>query len=175
WDAEFTHDWLLEEFIPEVLRWKSAVRQDPTSKLRFLSRRAASPIQQRKVDLASVASSSAIGLSLRTVPEDFDGLHRCVMALQAHFNGRRSNVEIEPALAKPVFAALDRALTFVELPNEGYVRGCLGMSPEEDLVEGVRARARSDSHVASQAAMDCRLRGLLEVMRAVNNAPLGEW
>lgn len=175
WDAEFTHDWLLEEFIPQVLRWKNGGRQGQPNKPVLWRKSATRSIQHRAVDVSSVASSSAIGLSLRTVPEDFDGLRACVEALQSHFNGRRSDVEIEPYLAKAVLTAIDRALTFVKLPYEGYLRGVLSIPTEEDLVKAVRARARADNAANSQAAMDFRLRGLLEVMDAVHLAPAGEW
>lgn len=175
WDADFTHDWLLEEFIPEVLRWQSIVRLGQPSKPRFWSSRAAQPIQHRPVDVSSVASSSAIELNLRIVPEDFDGLLACIGVLQSHFNGRHSNVEIEPALEKAVLKAIDRALTFAKLPYEGYLRGALSISPEEDLVAAVRDRVRADSPATSSTTMDFRLRGLLEVMSAVRVAPAGEW
>ncbi len=175
WDADFTHDWLLEEFIPEVLRWKMAVRNGEPSKPRFWSKRSAQPIQHRTVDISSVASSSAIGLSLRTVPEEFDGLLACVGALQAHFNGRRSDIRIEPALGWAVLKAIDRVLTFANLPSEDYLRGVLSISPEEDLVDAVRARARAETPTTSPAAMDFWLRGLLEVMNAVKAVPAGEW
>ncbi|WP_412478509.1 hypothetical protein [Azonexus sp. IMCC34839] len=175
WDANFTHDWLLEEFIPEVLRWKSTVPQEQPSKPGFWSKRAAQQIQHQTVDISNVASSSAIGLSLRVVPDNFDGLLACVGALQSHFNGRRSDVGIEPALGKAVLTAIDRALTFAKLPYEGYLRGVLSIQPEGDLVDAVRAHARADTTVTSPAAMDYRLRGLLEVMNVAKAAPAGEW
>ncbi len=178
WDAEFTHDWLLEEFIPQVLRWRSAVQQaqEKPGKPRFWNRYAAQPVQHRAVDVAisSAASSSAIGLSLRTVPEDFDGLNECVGALQSHFHGRRSDVEIEPALAKAVLSAIDRALTFAKLPYEGYLRDALSIPPGENLVAAVRARTRAGVAATSSDAMDFLLRGLLEVMNAVKAVPAGE-
>lgn len=175
WDADFTHDWLLEEFIPEVLHWKSAVPQGQPSKPRFWRELDAQPIQHRTVNVSNVASSSAVELSLRVVPEEFNGLQACVGALQSHFNGRRSEVEIEPALGQAVLAAIDRALTFAKLPYEDYLRGVLSIPLDESLVDAVRTRARADTAVTSSAEMDFRLRGLLEVMNAVKTAPAGEW
>jgi hypothetical protein len=174
WDAEYTHDWLLEEFIPEVLRWKSTVRQEP-SKPGFWNRGTTRPAPAKPQDVADFATSSAIGLNLRTVPDDFDELRACVGALQSHFNGRRSDVELDATLAKAVLIAIDRALSYVKLAHEGYLRSALSISRDEDLVEAVRSRARSDEAATSQAAMDFRLRGLLEVMGAVKSAPPGEW
>jgi hypothetical protein len=176
WDAKYTHDWLLEEFIPQVLRWKNTPHQAPASKPSFWSRRTALPtVQHRTVNVSAVASSSAMGLSLKVVPEHFEGLESCVQALQSHFNGRRSEVAIEPALVKAVLTAIDRALTFGKLPHEGYLRGVLSIPADEDIVEGVRSRARAESTMASQAVMDFCLRGLLEVMDAVKAVPVGEW
>ncbi len=175
WDAEYTHDWLLEEFIPQVLRWRSAAPQEQQSKLGFWSKRAAKPTQHQPPEVFSVASSSAIELSLRTLPEDFKGLHSCIGALQSHFHGRRSDVDIEPALTKAVLTAIDRVLTFVQPAHEGYLRGVLSIPAEENLIDAVRARARADVAAASHSAMDMRLRGLLEVMGAMRTLPQGEW
>lgn len=175
WDAEFTHDWLLEEFIPQVLLWMDAARREKLHKPDFRSKRATKPILHGTVDISGFASSSAIGLNLRTVPEDFKELHACVGVLQSHFNGRRSEVEIEPALAKAVLTAIDRALTFARLSHEGYLRSVLSVPLEEDLVQTIRARTRADAAASSPAAMDFQLRGLLEVMDAVKAVPAGEW
>ena len=49
------------------------------------------------------------------------------------------------------------------------------MPSDEDLVEGVRVRARAEEQATSPAAMDFRLRGLLEVMKRVAELPSGEW
>lgn len=175
WDADFTHDWLLEEFIPEVLRWKGAAQQEQPSKPRFWGKRATQSSQHQTVDISDFASSSAIGLSLRTVPDDFAGLSACVGALQSHFHGRRSGVGIEPTLGKAVLTVIDRVLTFAKLPYEGYLRGSLSIPSEEDLVEAVRTRARADTASITSTVMDFRLRGLLEVMDAAKEVPAGEW
>ena len=175
WDADFTHDWLLEEFIPEVLRWKGLAQPDQTSKPRFWGKRAAQSSQQQTVDVSDFASSTAIEFSLRTVPDDFAGLSACVGALQAHFHGRRSGVGIDPAMGKAVLTVIDRVLSFTKLPYEGYLRGSLSIPSEEDLVEAVRTRARTDTAPITSTAMDLRLRGLLEVMTAAKEVPAGEW
>lgn len=175
WDADFTHDWLLEEFIPEVLRWKGVMQQGQSRKSRFWGKRAAQPSQHQPLDVSDFASSLAIGLSLPSVPSDFAELFTCVGALQAHFHGRRSGVPIEPTLGRAVLAAIDRVLTFTKLSYEGYLRGSLGIPPEEDLVRAVRSRVQSDIASITSTVMDFRLRGLLEVMDAAKDMPAGEW
>lgn len=174
WDAEYTHDWLLGEFAPEVLRWANSASQEPNK--RSLWRRAQAPAAPARIDdVSTYATSSAIGLRVRSVPEDFDGLKKCVGALQVHFNGRRSDVDLDPALARAVLTSIDRVLSFVKLSYEGYLRSSLSIPAHEDLVEAVRSRARSDAVSTSQSAIDFSLRGLLEVMGAVETAPPGEW
>lgn len=175
WDAEFTHDWLLEEFIPEVLRWHDSSPSRPASERRLWSGRAVQPVPPRTLDVSSFASSSAIGLTLRTVPDLLDELRQCVGALQAHFTGRRSGAPIEPALSKSVLIVIDRVLTFAKLSYEGYLRGALRLRTEENLVDAVSARVRTCDATTSASEMDFMLRGLLEVMDAVIMAPAGEW
>ena len=175
WDAQFTHDWLLEELIPEVLRWERTSLRQPVRKSRFWNRSVSVSTRTQSPDISALAWSAASGSSLHTVPVEFDALRDCVAMLQSHFNGRRSAAEIEPALSRAVLLAIDRVMTFAELEHEGYLRGCLGIEAAEPLSSGVRARARVDAHGTSQAAMDYRLRGLLEVLEAAGDLPLGEW
>jgi hypothetical protein len=175
WDAEFTHDWLLEEFIPTVILWKNPAQQRTPGKASFWTKRDHQPARPQMVDISGVASSAANGLFLRTVPENFDALVACVGALQYHFTGRRSKVAIEPALSKIVLTAVDRALTFSKLSYEGYLRGSLSISSTSNLVDAVRALAQNRTAAASATELDFQLRGLLEVMDAVKLAPAGEW
>lgn len=175
WDAEFTHDWLLEEFIPEVLRWSNSSKKGSKNERRFFGWRDVHPPATSTLDISSFASSSAIGLTLRTVPERFDELKQCVGDLQPHFVGRRSSAPIEAALSTAVLTAIDRALTFATMPYEGYLRGVLGLKAEEDLVAAVRGLAKSSTTSKASSAMDFMLRGLLEVMDAAKAAPAGEW
>ena len=111
---------------------------------------------------------------MRVCPVDFDELTKFIGALQAHFHGRHSDVEIEPSLAKAVLIAIDRVLTFANLPYEGYFRNSLSISPKENLLDAVRALIRTATKPISATVMDFRLRGLLEVMAAVNEMPAGE-
>lgn len=175
WDADFTHDWLIDEFIPQVILWKRTMQQRQPSKPRFWRRFIAQSIQDQTVEVSDFASSSAMGLSLRVVPDEFDKLIACVEALQVHFHGRRSNVGIEPALGKAVLTAIDRTLTFSSLPYEGYLRGVLRIPTEKDLIDAIRLHAHSDNLTVSRTSMDYWLRGLLEVMNAAKNVPTGEW
>ena len=158
-----------------MLRWKGFAQQEQLSKPRFWGRPSAQSSPHQTVDVSDFAISSAIGLSLRTVPNDFTGLFACVGALQSHFHGRRSGVGIEPTLGKAVLAVIDRVLTFAKLPYEGYLRGSLNIPSEEDLVEAVRMRACADTASITSRVMDFRLRGLLEVMDAAKEVPAGEW
>lgn len=175
WDAEYTHDWLLEEFIPEVLRWSSSSKVGAKSERRIWRRRDVQPASPGALDTSSFASSSAIGLTRRTVPERFDELKKCVGALQPHFVGRRSSAPIEPTLSKAVLTAIDRTLTFATLPYEGYLRGVLSLETDGDLVEAVRGLAQARPISTTASAMDFMLRGLLEVMDAAKAVPAGEW
>jgi hypothetical protein len=174
WDAEFTHDWLLAEFIPAVILWKNPARQRTPGKTSFWSKRG-HQLTQQMVDISGFASSAANGLFLRTVPENFEALVKCIGALQYHFTGRRSEVAIEPALSKIVLTAIDRALTFAKLSYEGYLRSTLSISSSVNLVDAVRVLAQNRTAAASATELDFQLRGLLEVMHAVKLAPAGEW
>jgi hypothetical protein len=174
WDAEYTHDWLIEEFIPEVLRWANAPSAEPQKK-KLWQRAPAAKAPAIAEPVATYATSAAMGLSVRTMPDDFEGLQRCVRKLQVHFHGRRSDVELEPALGAAVLSAIHRILSFTKLAHEGYLRSSVGIPSNEGLVEGVRARSQSGTVSTSQAAMDFRLRGLLEAMDASKSVPAGEW
>jgi hypothetical protein len=173
WDAQYTHDWLLEEFIPEVLRWVETKRANPS--ISRIWRPAPRPASSPADDVGGYATSSAVGPKLRTVPTDFEGLRDCVGELQSHFNARRTGVDVEPSIGRAVVGAIDRALSFADLKYEGYLRGSLSMSGDADLVETIRARSRHADAAISQTEMDYMLRGLLEVLDAVRIAPSGEW
>ncbi|MDT7517012.1 hypothetical protein [Rhodoferax mekongensis] len=175
WDASFTHDWLLEELIPAVLRWSGVRRQKEKPKSWIWGSGTDEPHLDAAIDVSQFATSNATELVLRVVPEDQDGLKHCVEGLQAHFHGRRSVALIEPSLEKAVLIAIERVLTFVKLPYEGYLRGVLNILDSDGLQDAIRLRIAEKSKPVTSTIMDFRLRGLLEVMDSAQNIPDGEW
>lgn len=176
WDAEYTHDWLIEEFIPEVLRWKSSPNQVLSAPFSLWPRAFKRASRQASThDISEFATSSAVGLNLQSVPTEFGELKACVEELQSHFISTQSSVDLEPAAGRAIYRAIDRALSFANLHHEGYLRTQLGLSAEKNLPSAIRSRAEESERPMSPAAVDHCLRGLLEVMDVAGNAPSREW
>lgn len=167
WDAQFTHDWLMQELLPQVVRWA----QSAPGSQNYLD---AEPESFSDTDLDQ-ACSLASALTARDLPTDRQGLYGCVERLQAHFNGRHSQVQIPATVAQAVLWAIDRALCFATLVHEEYFRSVMRVRDEADVALAIRDRARIHVDPVTSSTLDHWLRGLLEVMRSASSAPSMEW
>lgn len=171
WSAEFTHDWLRDEFIPEVLRWH-VQRQTPRRKswASWPTGDVPAPI-----DASELATSHAAGIaSLSVVANDLAELYDCVTELQSHANARRSEVSVPAAVIRAVLKAVQRVLPFAELSTEIYLRGSLEIAPEFPLEQAVLQRIEACCKAVNYPVLDYALRGLLEVLDKARNVPRSE-
>lgn len=172
WDAEYTHDWLLREFIPEVLRW-IAVPQEQAQPKSFW--KSAPRARQEPVKVDQVAWSRASGPGWKVMPnENLTDLIKCVQALQSHANGRRPDVPIPAKLMQCVLRAIDRTLPFAQLTSTQYLRSSLRIDEDIGIGNEIRRRETNWSKSSHYAELDYFLRALLEVLEAAPKLPAGE-
>lgn len=172
WDAEYTHDWLLKEFIPEVLRWL-AVQQEQAQPTSFW--KSAPKTRQEPVKVDQVAWSRASGPAWKIMPnESLTDLVRCVQALQSHSSGSRSHVPIPALFVRCILHAIDRTLPFAKLASTQYLRSSLRIDEDADIGTEVRHGATNWSNSSHYTELDYFLRALLEALEAAPDLPAGE-
>lgn len=170
WDARFTHDWLLQEMIPEVIRWMGLEqkREVATTRWRWPSRSTAMFLPPA----SDLAWSLAREWDKTERPEASNSaLQEYVGALQSHFTCQSSNVPLAAECMRNVLNGIDGVLPFSSLPSEGYLRGNLGLHMAGDLSQAIREKACSLEEGVHSSAMDFALRGLLEVLRYAPDLP----
>jgi hypothetical protein len=173
WDAQYTHDWLLQEFIPEVLRWEAEKRRGTLPRKSFWTTQRQD--EPRPIDMGDVAYSRASPLRWKAIPDDdVRELIDCVRALQCHATARSSSVEIEPALLAGALLSIDRVLPFAHPLDEHYIRGKLDLLPDEEIGAGIRRLATECTRSYYYASLDFQLRSLMAVLETVRDMPLGE-
>lgn len=170
WDARFTHDWLLQELIPEVIRWVVSERKTTAaaSWWRMFSRSVAT-VPPQASDLAW--SLAREGKMDAWTDADSDALQAHVGVLQSHFTCQPSNVPLGLECMRNVLDGIDCVLPFSRLPTEGYLRGSLGLRDAGDLSKAIRHKAHALEAGVDCSTMDFALRGLLEVLRYAPKLP----
>lgn len=171
WDAEYTHDWLLKEFIPEVLRWDVAKAQpEPKG---FLRAKRHVTLEPPRVE--SVAHTRASGPAWTVVPStNRIELLECIQTLQAHANGRRVHVPIPAQIMRCLYHCIDRTLPFLQLSSTHYLRSSLRIGLDSDIHGEVRHRAAHWNRPIQYTELDFTLRALIEVLEPSCRLPDGE-
>lgn len=174
WDARYTHDWLLEEMIPEVLRWMghSSAVQRQSKWWQWLRTRTRTRTGVALPSVAEIAWSRARVEVTSSAPEaSNEALFEYVHMLQSHATCQRSDVPLSSACMRNVLDCIDCTLPFASLPTESYLRGNLGLQGEEDLSRSIRRKAADMASIVHYPAMDFALRALIEVLRYAPDLP----
>ncbi|MCF7751448.1 hypothetical protein KQ945_11855 [Bacillus subtilis subsp. subtilis] len=173
WDARYTHDWLLDQMIPEVVRWleRSEAARTPTRWWTWPSRRAQfalPPIGEL------VWSRARDGMTTAVPAASIEALFAYVGLLQSHATCQQSDVPLGSGCMRNVLECIDCVLPFASLPTESYLRGSLGLQGTGDLSQSIRRKAGSLASAVHYPAMDFALRGLMEVLRYAPDLPTSD-
>lgn len=172
WDAEYTHKWLLEGFIPEVLRWNERCHQ-PSKKLwRSWSRRERIGAKNSH-DVSKWCQSLALcsSRSLNVSSENIVEVRSFVGELQRHFHGGTQYPETSKLLTENVLRALERAIPFAQSLDEHYIRGKLPLEENLDLQRAVRTLVETDKDLGGRWWLDLALRCLWVVLEDTASVP----
>lgn len=170
WDARYTHDWLLEEMIPEVVRWIGGRRAVQRQRMwwQWLPRRT-------QGDLPPVSelawSRARVGVTSSSPEASNKALIGHVHVLQSHVTCQQSDVPLDSVCMRNVLDCIDCALPFASLPTESYLRGNLGLQGHEDLSLSIRRKANGMASTVHYPAMDFALRALIEVLSYAPDLP----
>ncbi|MFD0131828.1 hypothetical protein ACFVHT_23195, partial [Bacillus subtilis] len=171
WDARFTHDWLLQELIPEVIRWVgSEEKRGAAAAWWRMPSRSAQTLPPQVSDLAH--SLAREGKMDAWTDAASDTLQAHVGVLQSHFTCQASKAPLGLECMRNVLDCIDCALPFSRLPTEGYLRGSLGLNDAGDLAKAIRNKASTLEAGVDCSAMDFALRGLLEVLCYAPSLPM---
>lgn len=179
WDAQYCHDWLMDNLLPQVLKWdyQRSLARRHKSWLDFLRKPKNMPVLQKVKDWAtSCAMSDArewSGAPIRDVETGLHSLRKVAHALQSHFN-----IDWDvPILSSFLVAALhvvEPLAPYAEPLDEYYMRGKLDLPPNVPFVEAVRNMRESISATPNWYSFDLALRCVCAVLDDAIDVPLQE-
>lgn len=165
WDAQFTHDWFINEALPEAARWFE--RQHRTKRISILQRimhPTKGTVLDELADVENLYQSAAKPLcsSVRelTTPKQLSAICR---NLQSHFHCRRRNSALPPDIDLQI---LEAATSLVDKSNceslNNYGRLDLDASDSERARRAARRpKAESENRLFSNESIDNALRKLV--------------
>lgn len=133
WDAEFTHDWLMNAFIPEVLRWTKQKNRKAINFEGLFGR-------DKLINSADWCRSLAVCdyRELSVIPNDLVGVRTLASQLQSHFNGTSHEPQIDRQLTNNVLSFLERIVPYANPLDEYYLRSKLPLDDSLSVQNGLR-------------------------------------
>ena len=179
WDAEYCHDWLMNNLLPQVLKWdyQRSLASRSKSWLDFLRKPKKMPVLQKVEDWAtSRAMSDAREWSGAPIADVKTGLHslrNVARRLQAHFN-IDWNVPIPKSFLVASLQVTERLAPYANPLDEYYMRGKLDLPSDIPFVQAVRNLRESINSMPNWYTFDLSLRCVCAVLDDAIDVPLQE-
>ncbi len=178
WDAEYTHSWLLNSFVPKVLSWdhEQWVKSNASSKWAFWKSKPQKKLDTKDVDLSRWAYSMACCKSRQFIALNckLQELQELVDLLQSHFNCSFNDIPPDVELIKGVLRSIDRLASCANLVNGDYIRGCLHLPDNLSISEGIQGVIKDNCIGQTRTYLDFVLRALGAALESANNVPVHE-
>lgn len=164
WDAEYSHNWLLDYLFPRVYDWYKNRKSKRKSSLSFLNFKRKTKYRTLTDICISYANTSNrnIGLRVSNISEALD----LANTLQSHYTIYKSNVLIEVMMIVDVLKACQHLTENMPAYESSYIRGKLGLN-DEKVYDGITCLINSkDKKVfPTSGFMDHSLRSLCAILR----------
>lgn len=166
WDAEYTHNWLLDYLLPRVYDWLKEKEQSVRkNRFSFLNLKKKEPNYRELGNFCISYANSAsrnIGLRVRNISEALD----LAKTLQNHYTVYKSNVAVEVSAIISVLKACQCLIESMPHYENSYIKRKLGLRKDNVLV-GITSliNSKDENVFPTPGFMDHSLRALCAILR----------
>jgi hypothetical protein len=167
WDAEFTHDWLLDVLGKWVGDWVAGQRESqPRLRLRPRRERPVFACDMSSIPILDRRDAGSFG----TVKD----LQECISFYQSYFHGYRGAAQIPPGMISDVLLLVERHLKHADVNDAHFVAMKLHLDGD-DLASEIKALAKSGLRAGRFAIdLDTAFRCLLTLVESMSSLPRSE-